>query len=921
MTRSRLALGAILIAAALSGCGSKSQEAVLASAQEKIDKGDPRTAVVELKAVLQKGPDTGAVRLMLGKALLRAGDAVSAAIELQKAVELDHPKEEVVPFLADALVLSGQWKKATDTLGSTVLADPKQQANLLATLAVGYMSQGQIPKARQSVAAALALNPKQLGAKITQARLLAGEGKIDDALQAVDSVLAEEPKAREARRLKGELLWIGKNDSKAAMEVFRGMLEIDKANPAAYAAINGIHLQQGDVEGLRKDVEAMKAVLPRDRSTKFYQARLALLDKDYKTARELTAELLKAAPEDIRLLGLAGLVEFTSGSLVVAESHLAKATQLSPQQSDLRQLLVQTYLRLGQNGKAIETLQPLISGDSVQPQILALAAEAYMQTGNTEAAETYFRRAAKARPEDVRIKTALALVEISRGDTAGFAQLESMSASTQEGFVDLALLSARLRASDLEGAAKAAQSLMAKQPKAALPAHLLGDVRLKQKKPADARASYEKAVANDPAYFPSIAALARLDLQDQKPDAAKARIQAVLTANPKHAEALIALLELQSATGTPPAEIRTRLEEAIKANPTEPRLRAQLIDLLLAQRDAKTAIAVARDASSALPGQLAIMDALARAQLASGEPQQALATFRKIVEARPNAPEPYMRLATAHLQNKDVTAATQNFRRALEMKPDFLPAQVGLMQVALREGKGTDALAVARQVQKQRPAESAGYAMEGEIHLVEKRWPAAIAAYRTALQRQPVTENAIKLHSTLKVSGASADADRFASTWTAEHPKDAHFRFHLGMFALSTNDFEKAEQHFRSVIALEPNRSAAYNNLAYALLAARKPGALAMAEQADKLSPNSPMIQDTLAQALLAENQAAKALDLQKKVVATDPEVAAYRLTLAKALLKSGDKAAARTELDKLAWLGDKFPGQKEVAALINQAQ
>jgi hypothetical protein len=46
------------------------------------------------------------------------------------------------------------------------------------------------------------------------------------------------------------------------------------------------------------------------------------------------------------------------------------------------------------------------------------------------------------------------------------------------------------------------------------------------------------------------------------------------------------------------------------------------------------------------------------------------------------------------------------------------------------------------------------------------------------------------------------------------------------------------------------------------------------------------------------------------------PEAAAIRMNLARALVKAGQKDAARKELDELGKLGDKFAGQAEVAQL-----
>ena len=53
--------------------------------------------------------------------------------------------------------------------------------------------------------------------------------------------------------------------------------------------------------------------------------------------------------------------------------------------------------------------------------------------------------------------------------------------------------------------------------------------------------------------------------------------------------------------------------------------------------------------------------------------------------------------------------------------------------------------------------------------------------------------------------------------------------------------------------------------------------------------------------------------------MALAPNAAGIRLNLARALIKAGQKDAARKELDTLAKLGDKFPGQAEVAKLRSE--
>src|SRR6266540_1643655 len=93
-----------MIAVLLIGCTGNSPEALLASAKELLAKNDSKAAVIQLKNVLQKKPDTAEARFLLGKILLEGDDAAAAERELRKARDLNYPPGEVNPLLARALV-------------------------------------------------------------------------------------------------------------------------------------------------------------------------------------------------------------------------------------------------------------------------------------------------------------------------------------------------------------------------------------------------------------------------------------------------------------------------------------------------------------------------------------------------------------------------------------------------------------------------------------------------------------------------------------------------------------------------------------------------------------------------------------------------------------------------------------------------
>jgi Flp pilus assembly protein TadD len=134
---------------------------------------------------------------------------------------------------------------------------------------------------------------------------------------------------------------------------------------------------------------------------------------------------------------------------------------------------------------------------------------------------------------------------------------------------------------------------------------------------------------------------------------------------------------------------------------------------------------------------------------------------------------------------------------------------------------------------------------------------------------------------------------------------------------MTEGNFPAAEAHYRTVLEVQPKNALAMNNIAWLVTKQGKPGGLTMAQQANDLLPGKPQLMDTLAMALAAEGKLAQALELQKSAVQRSGGDPTLKLSLAKMLIKSGDKAYARAELEDLAKLGDRFREQAEVTALL----
>jgi cellulose synthase operon protein C len=593
---------------------------------------------------------------------------------------------------------------------------------------------------------------------------------------------------------------------------------------------------------------------------------------------------------------------------------------LAPGHANVRRLAAQAQLAQGQPARALALLDPL-TGRSSAPDVeaLTLAAQAHLLAGDAAAASALFDRAAKLKPGDPAIRTAVALSRLRRGQAdAALADLQQVATDDTTGTrADLALIAALMQRNAQDTALKAIAGLARKLPDQPLPDQLRGQVLVQRRDLAGARSAFEQAVAKDASYHPAVAALARLDIADKQPDAAKARFDALLQRNPRDGQAHLALAALAMRSGAGRDAAAAQLEAGIRASPDDAGLRTALVSHHLETANPKAALAAAQSALAQLPDHVELLGLQGRAQGMAGDHQQALVSYNRVVALQPKAPGGHLGLAETQIATNDLGAAQRSLKRVLELAPGLLAAQRLQVVVALRQKQPDQALAVARQVQQQRPTLAAGHLLEGEIHIAAQRWPLAVAALRQAVAKADPQQAPARLHHALLKAGQAADADALATAWQQSHPRDLLFLFYLGDDAMARKDWAGAEARYRAVLAVNPDHALSLNNVAWLLMEQQKPGALALAERAVQASPDQPALRDTLAQALALDNQVPQALAMQKTALALRPDDPHLRLHLARLYARANEKKLAKAELDRLAALGDRFARQAEVAEVL----
>jgi Flp pilus assembly protein TadD len=185
--------------------------------------------------------------------------------------------------------------------------------------------------------------------------------------------------------------------------------------------------------------------------------------------------------------------------------------------------------------------------------------------------------------------------------------------------------------------------------------------------------------------------------------------------------------------------------------------------------------------------------------------------------------------------------------------------------------------------------------------VLRKEWAEAATAFGKALSRQPLPALAIRRYNALQNAGKQAEATAMADKWFKDHPKEVALRAFIAQQNLRKKDYAAAVRQYEAALEIAPSNALYLNNLAWVLNELGDPRARKYAEQVYVLTPTNPTVLDTLGWILVQHGDVARGVDLLQTAVRVSPGENEIRMHLAKALLKTGNKAGAKTELEALA--------------------
>ncbi len=604
------------------------------------ERGNYAQAIAHLSKAAPSSLSPPAVRVLLARAYLRAGDPRKALNALQPLLEKDESKvpAEVYAAAGDAYTQLGDAAAARRMQQLAVKSNPADVRSR-AALALSDINQGRTNEglsALQSIADADKSAAKGVEAELLLFVAHIRAGRLDDAekvAEAVNRKLPDHPagaylraqveqrrgqpdKARESLELAlkrsasyapaaFELARVDLASGRPAQAAqrFERLVAADpKSVNAALALIAARALAGAPREEIRAQSDAVVKKFPEDEAPRLALVQLLLDQRDYPAAVAAASEGLARIPDSVRLQDLVGVTELAVGNLSRAAAAFNKTAAQQPQ--------------------AMQPLMRLVDVELARKDVPAAIGQ--------------LKRALAVKPDDLPAQAMLVRLLSRSGKTdEALAQAKTVQARSPQSSVGWLLegdlLSSKLKFPESAAAYRTAQQ---KQPDGTTAARLHRSL-LKAGQTSEAakfQAQWLSQKPDDPDFQYYLGSEA---LRQQQYDAAEKAYRKVLAARPNDPVSLNNLAWLLHHAGKPGA------------------------------------LANVQQALAGAPNSAALLDTAAEIYLAAGQLDKALELQSRAVKIEPDQPLHRLHLAQYLAQSGKNTEARQELEKLSELGMGF----------------------------------------------------------------------------------------------------------------------------------------------------------------------------------------------------------------------------------------------------------
>lgn len=387
-----LALSVLPIQSLLAGNRDAAQP-MLARALAALDRGDARTARVELLNAVKADPNWAAPRLAQARAMLALGDGRTAQDAIERARTLGTAPGGTRAMMAHALLMNDDPVRA---LAEAQAKDvPRADTAYAARIAaVALATLGRVPPAFAAFDKALALTPDDPMLWLDIARFRRATGDRAAALLASDRAMALAPGDPAALTLRAEMVR-AQYGPVAALPWFDKAIAIA---PDYLPALTEYAATLADMGRARQMLALTRRIIARDPSSPrafFMQATMAARAGDMGLARRMLDRTAGRLDDQPATMLLRGILYLDGGNATLAADQFKTLLSRQPFNFRARLLYGRALAEAGQLREADVALTPLAMRDDADGYVLTLSARIRERLGDRIAADALLARATR----------------------------------------------------------------------------------------------------------------------------------------------------------------------------------------------------------------------------------------------------------------------------------------------------------------------------------------------------------------------------------------------------------------------------------------------------------------------------------------------------------------------------------------------
>jgi tetratricopeptide (TPR) repeat protein len=315
----------------------------------------------------------------------------------------------------------------------------------------------------------------------------------------------------------------------------------------------------------------------------------------------------------------------------------------------------------------------------------------------------------------------------------------------------------------------------------------------------------------------------------------------------------------------------------------------------------------------------AIEVALGTLSLQEHDYKTAAADFQRAQALDPKSGAAFMAAATLHWAQNDLKAAENDFKTAAGLSSARSPIRSQFAQFELQTGNLAAAKNIFGEMAKQTPDYIPAWIGLAEIALVETNAVECATSLNKALARDPKNYDALLLQGRLDLAqGATAAAITELEGMAQVYPQASRVQYQLAMAYLMDGDTVKGMNSLSQAVSLDANFSDAILLLAQIQIKNGDPDSAIVSLQ--QLIANQPQLiqaQLLLADAYRARNNSDAALVIYQRLGGLFPQNPQIPLLMGSTLLQQSNNLAARNEFTRALELApDNFLAQEQLVDL-----